>query len=88
MNIEHKKIRQYNQQFIMAKYNELLTQSNTSFDANHQNRDSNIADKNESLKILLKQNIIRSYGGNDEVVVENIDFTRNTFRYYTVVGCN
>ncbi len=69
----------------MAKYNEFLIQADSNFDANPQYRDSNIADKNESLKILLKQNIIRSYGGNDEVVVENVDLTQNSSRYLTII---
>lgn len=72
----------------MAKYNYFLTQLDSDFNRNRQNRDFNIAKPSDSLKILLTPNIIRSYGGNDEVVVENIDLTQNTSRYYTVVGCN
>ncbi len=76
----------------MAEYNEILTQAETDFNANAQYNGSNIAEKERdnnitgSLKSLIGHNIIRSYGGNDELVVETVDLTQNMDRYLTIIG--
>ncbi|MDJ0576526.1 MAG: hypothetical protein QNJ65_15335 [Xenococcaceae cyanobacterium MO_234.B1] len=76
----------------MAEYNEILTQAETDFNANAQYNGSNIAEKDRdnnitgSLETSIGHNIIRNYGGNDELVVETVDLTQNMERYLTIIG--
>ncbi len=75
----------------MAKYNEIFTQAETNSNANAQYNSSNIAEKDRdnnitgSLETSIEHNIIRSYGGNDELVVESVDLIQNMDRYLTII---